>query len=280
MRRRIVRTLTALCVFSALIPVALSAPAEAGGPCIASGTASAELGFDPTGSRVQAYQKGIFPRQQHIVGAAGTFNFTVDCFTPTTLWARPGPVSHGLSAKTRVAQGGQTGLVLIMPCVGSPAVCNPANLIVNPGFETGDFSGWPIVTMASVVPAPPGSGQFAAFLPGSGVCATRQFGQTIDVSAFGALIDGGTADLALSYYAHRTAATANMQILVNYYLGGGAGNGFDWGFTPTGPVDGTEGTSYDIPPLTRTVRIILTPWGNCSATQTYDDVLATVIAGS
>jgi hypothetical protein len=93
--------------------------------CSVGGMVTPEFGADPTGTVVNAYQKGVYPRQRETVDGTGVFSMTVDCGNPTTLWASPGPVDHARSAKTAVAAGASAvGLILVLPCAGGPG-CFP-----------------------------------------------------------------------------------------------------------------------------------------------------------
>jgi hypothetical protein len=109
----------------------------------------------------------------------------------------------------------KTTILIIAVLLMSPAAAS-ANLLTNPGFETGNFSGWTpsIVGLQTVLNSNPNSGQYEARIYQYG-----QFSQNVNVtpnttyklSSFLYMPqDGGNASISITFY-NATGTTSFQQ---------------------------------------------------------------------
>jgi hypothetical protein len=140
-----------------------------------------------------------------------------------------------------------------------------SNLLSNPGFEAGSFSGWTTTGPTTVTTANPNSGTYSAQIASSESPSSFEIYQTVSVAAYATSIDDGTATASIIQYFHLYEVdtfTTSMNLGLQFLDSEGAtidvadfipqeGNGYNgWQDTSTnGPVS--------IPVGTRSIKYIL-----------------------
>ncbi|GJM44476.1 MAG: hypothetical protein DHS20C21_13180 [Gemmatimonadota bacterium] len=152
-------------------------------------------------------------------------------------------------------------LLALLPAVAGAAT---GNLIVNPGAETGDLSGWTDSgTGYSVNTTIPYSGAFA-FQGGSNGPQgpyTNELYQDVDVSTFDAVIDGGGVGWSCSAWGRSNSAggTTDWASLTVSLLNGAGGTLDTWNSGSIAPVNTWVPVAGGavVPVGTRTIRVTL-----------------------